>query len=517
MSILTIENMSHSFGDRVIFKNASFRLLRGERIGLVGANGEGKSTFMNIITNKIMADEGKIDWSNKVSVGYMDQHTELKEGKSIRDVLQEAFQCLFDMETEMKNLYDKMELMNEREMNKSLERAANIQDTLENNGFYSIDSKIEAVAMGLGLRNIGLDKDVADLSGGERTKVLLAKLLLEAPDVLLLDEPTNYLDEEHIDWLERYLQSYEKAFILISHNILFLNNVVNIIYHIENKSLTRYIGNYESFIKAYEINKNQLNIAYKRQQKEIARIEDFIKKNKARASTAGMARSRQKKLDKIQRIEISKKNPKPQFEFKSAKASGHMIFETRDLVIGYNRPLSIPLNIKMTRGQKIALVGSNGIGKSTLLKSLMGLIKPLDGKVKVGDYQEIGYFEQEIKELNTNSVIDEVWYELSGYTKFEIRSALAKCGLTDKHIESNVCTLSGGEQAKVRLCKLINKPTNILILDEPTDHLDVDAKYELKRALKKYRGSILLVCHEPEFYKEVVTDVWDCGKWTTIS
>ncbi len=276
MSILTVENMSHSFGDRVIFKDTSFRLLKGEHIGLIGANGEGKSTFMNIITNKLMVDEGKIDWSNRACVGYLDQHVELKDGKSIRDVLREAFQKLFDMETEMKDLYDRIGEMNEGEMSKGLELAANIQDMLENNGFYGVDSKIEAVATGLGLRDIGLDKDVADLSGGERTKILLAKLLLETPDVLLLDEPTNYLDEDHIEWLERYLQNYDNAFVLISHNIQFLNSIVNIVYHIENKSLTRYVGDYESFINRYEINKKQLRVAYKRQQEDIARLEDFI-------------------------------------------------------------------------------------------------------------------------------------------------------------------------------------------------------------------------------------------------
>ncbi len=515
MSILTVKNMSHRFGDRAIFEDVSFRLLKGEHVGLIGDNGEGKSTFMNIITNKLMPDEGEIEWSNKVMIGYMDQHTELKKGKSIKSVLREAFSYLFDMETKMKDLYDKIGEMNEEEMSKALQQAANIQDTLDNNGFYSIDSKIEAVAVGLGLRNLGLDKEVTDLSGGQRTKVILAKLLLEEPDILLLDEPTNYLDEDHIEWLKTYLKNYQNAFILISHDIQFLNSVVNIICHIENKSLTRYIGNYDNFTRAYEINKKQLKSAYDRQQEEIARLEDFVKKNKARAATRGMASARQKKLDKMQKIKITGEKPKPQFQFKLSRTSGKIIFEARDLVIGYSEPLSKPLNLTMERGQKIALVGANGLGKSTLLKSLIGLIKPISGEVKVGDYQDIGYFEQEIKELNTNSVIDEVWHDLQGYDRYQIRSALAKCGLTNKHIESTVSILSGGEQAKVRLCKLINKPTNILILDEPTNHLDVEAKDELKRALKKYEGSILLVCHEAEFYRDVVTDIWNCEEWAT--
>lgn len=515
MSILTVKNMSHGFGDRAIFEDVSFRLLKGEHVGLIGANGEGKSTFMNIITGKLMPDEGKIEWSNRVRVGYMDQHTQLEKGKSIKDILREAFKYLFDMELEMNQLYENMGNMNEEEMNKALERTANIQDALDNSGFYIIDVKIEEVAAGLGLKDVGLDRDVSDLSGGQRTKVLLAKLLLEVPDILLLDEPTNYLDEEHIAWLKSYLQSYENAFILISHDIPFLNSVVNVIYHVENRLLIRYTGDYENFMRIYEANKRQLEAAYERQQQEIAKLEDFVARNKARVATTGMARSRQKKLDKMERIELAAEKPKPEFNFKQGRTSGKLIFETRDLVIGYDEPLSKPLNLLMERGQKIALVGANGLGKSTLLKSLLGIIKPLSGEVETGEYQQLGYFEQEIKEANYNSVINEIWEEFPGYTQYEVRSALAKCGLTNKHIESTVCVLSGGEQAKVRLCKLINKETNILILDEPTNHLDVEAKEELKRALKEYKGSILLVCHEPEFYKDVVTDIWNCENWTT--
>ena len=515
MSILTVKNMSHGFGDRAIFEDVSFRLLKGEHVGLIGANGEGKSTFMNIITGKLMPDEGKIKWSNRVRVGYMDQHTQLEKGKSIKDILREAFKYLFDMELEMNQLYENMGNMNEEEMNKALERTANIQDALDNSGFYIIDVKIEEVAAGLGLKDVGLDRDVSDLSGGQRTKVLLAKLLLEVPDILLLDEPTNYLDEEHIAWLKSYLQSYENAFILISHDIPFLNSVVNVIYHVENRLLTRYTGDYENFMRIYEANKRQLEAAYERQQQEIAKLEDFVARNKARVATTGMARSRQKKLDKMERIELAAEKPKPEFNFKQGRTSGKLIFETRDLVIGYDEPLSKPLNLLMERGQKIALVGANGLGKSTLLKSLLGIIKPLSGEVETGEYQQLGYFEQEIKEENYNSVINEIWEEFPGYTQYEVRSALAKCGLTNKHIESTVCVLSGGEQAKVRLCKLINKETNILILDEPTNHLDVEAKEELKRALKEYKGSILLVCHEPEFYKDVVTDIWNCENWIT--
>jgi ATPase subunit of ABC transporter with duplicated ATPase domains len=515
MSILTVSNLSHGFGDRAIFNNVSFRLLKGEHIGLIGANGEGKSTFMNIITGKLEPDEGKVEWSKNMRVGYLDQHAVLEKGMTIRDVLKGAFQYLFNLEAEMNGIYEKMGEATPEELEKMLEDVGTIQDMLTNNDFYIIDSKVEEIARGLGLDDIGLDRDVHDLSGGQRTKVLLAKLLLEKPDILLLDEPTNYLDEKHIEWLKRYLQEYENAFILISHDIPFLNSVINLIYHMENQELNRYVGDYDNFMKVYEVKKQQLEAAYKKQQQEIAELKDFVARNKARVSTRNMAMSRQKKLDKMEVIELAKEKPKPEFRFKEARTSGKLIFETTDLVIGYDSPLSRPLNLRMERGQKIALVGANGIGKTTLLKSILGEIKPISGSVQRGDYLHIGYFEQEIKQANYNTCIEEVWKDFPHFTQYEVRAALAKCGLTTKHIESKVEVLSGGEKAKVRLCKLINSETNVLVLDEPTNHLDVDAKDELKRALQDYKGSVLIICHEPEFYRDVVTDIWNCEDWTT--
>ncbi|MEH7237856.1 ABC-F family ATP-binding cassette domain-containing protein [Bacillus sp. JJ1562] len=515
MSILTVSNVSHGFGDRAIFNDVSFRLLKGEHIGLIGANGEGKSTFMNIITGKIEPDAGKIEWSKNVRVGYLDQHTVLEKGMTIRDVLNNAFKYLFDMEAEMNELYGRMGDATPEELEKMLEDVGIIQDTLTNNDFYVIDAKVDEIARGLGLEDIGLERDVQDLSGGQRTKVLLAKLLLEKPDILLLDEPTNYLDEQHIIWLRRYLQEYENAFILISHDISFLNSVINLIYHMENQELNRYVGDYDNFQKVYEVKKQQLESAYKKQQQEISELKDFVARNKARVSTRNMAMSRQKKLDKMEVIELAKEKPKPEFNFRIGRTSSKLIFETKDLVIGYDEPLSKPLSLRMERGQKIALVGANGIGKTTLLRSILGMNNPLSGTVELGENQEIGYFEQEIKEANYNTCIEEIWSEFPSFNQYEVRAALAKCGLTTKHIESKVEVLSGGEKAKVRLCKLINKDTNILLLDEPTNHLDVDAKDELMRALKEYKGSMLLICHEPEFYQDVVTDVWNVETWTT--
>ena len=394
MSILNVEHLSHGFGDRAIFEDVSFRLLKGEHIGLVGANGEGKSTFMNIITGKLMPDEGKIEWAKRVRVGYLDQHTVLKPGMSIRDVLASAFDFLFEMEERMNEVYGLMGEASPEEMDALMEESGTLQDLLDAHDFYMIDSKVEEVARALGLLDLGLDTDVTALSGGQRTKVLLAKLLLEKPDILLLDEPTNYLDAEHIEWLKRYLNDYENAFILISHDIPFLNSVINLIYHMDNGELNRYPGDYNKFQEVYAMKKAQLEAAYNKQQKEIADLKDFVARNKARVATRNMAMSRQKKLDNMDVIELAAEKPKPEFHFKEARTPGRYIFETRDLVIGYDEPLSSPLNMQMERGEKIVLTGSNGIGKTTLLKSLLGLIPALSGTVEQGEFLQIGYFEQ---------------------------------------------------------------------------------------------------------------------------
>lgn len=515
MSILNVEHLTHGFGDRAIFEDVSFRLLKGEHIGLIGANGEGKSTFMSIVTGRLMPDEGKVEWAKNVRAGYLDQHAVLEEGMTIGDVLRSAFSWLFDMETEMNQMFEQMADATPEEMERLLEETGTYQELLEQHDFYMIDAKVDEVARALGLMDLGLDRDVTDLSGGQRTKVLLAKLLLEKPDILLLDEPTNYLDEEHIAWLKRYLLDYENAFILISHDIPFLNEVVNIIYHMENQELNRYVGDYEHFQEVYAMKKAQLEAAYRRQQQEISELKDFVARNKARVSTRNMAMSRQKKLDKMDVIELAAERPKPEFHFQYGQTPGKMLFETHNLVIGYDEPLSKPLNFSMERGQKIALVGTNGIGKTTLLKSILGLIPSISGECELGEKLQLGYFEQEVSPDNRNSCIEEIWEEFPSFSQYEVRSALAKCGLTTKHIESQVRVLSGGEQAKVRLCKLLNRDTNFLLLDEPTNHLDVDAKDALKTALQEYRGSILLICHEPEFYQDVVDEIWNMSQWTT--
>ena len=514
MSILNVEHVSHDFGGRTILNDASFRLLNGEHIGLVGANGEGKSTFLNIITGKLAPDEGKIQWCKRITTGYLDQHTALKPGQTIMEVLQEAFKYYYDLEKEMLSMYEKMADVDDKEMASLMEEVGEIQDILDHGGFYTTDIKIKEVAGGLGLNDIGLDKPVSDLSGGQRSKVLLTKLLLENPMILILDEPTNYLDEHHIHWLVNFLSNYENAFILVSHDVDFLNKVVNVIYHLNEGELTRYKGDYNYYLEQVELKKKQQDAAYQKQQREIAGLEDFIARNKARVATRNMASSRQKKLDKMDIISKPKDKIKPVFSFVEARTPGKVLFSCQNLVIGYDVPLTKPMDLSFERNKKVAIKGVNGLGKTTLLKTLIGMLKPYSGIVEKDPFVEIGFFKQEEANIN-QTTLEYLWQEYPDRGNGEIRSMLAKCGLTTDHIESLVKVLSGGENAKARLCVIMNRAANVLVLDEPTNHLDVDAKDSLQKALIAFKGAIILVSHEPEFYLPIVDEVINLEECST--
>jgi ATPase subunit of ABC transporter with duplicated ATPase domains len=513
VSILEVNKLGHGFGARTLFQDVSFRLLRGEHVGLVGSNGTGKSTFIEIITGQSQADEGTITWSKHASVGYLDQHTRLTAGMTVRDVLRDAFKHLFELENEITRIGEELGSADPDQMEKLLEEMGEIQDHLELSGFYMIDAKVEEVAKGLGVTAFGLDKDVTELSGGQRTKVLLAKLLLQQPNVLILDEPTNYLDEEHINWLTEYLQGYPYAFLLVSHDTFFMNDVVNLIYHLEGGQLTRYVGNYEAFLRVYEQRRAQAESAYERQQQEIARVEDFIARNKARVATRGMASSRQKMLDKMDRLEKPVEYPRPTFTFVEARQSSKLVVKFENLEIGYSFPLLPPISMSLEKGQKVAITGMNGIGKSTLLKTILGLVQPLGGTLQHGDSLFKGYFAQEETMDDERTPLEELWDAYPWLSNNEVRGRLSSSGLTAEHINNKMFNLSGGEQAKVRLAKLQVQESNWLVMDEPTSHLDVAAKEELAIALKKFKGTILLVCHEPEFYQGWITDVWNVEAW----
>lgn len=513
MSILNVEGITLDFGGRIILKDASFRLLPGEHVGLVGSNGEGKSTFVDIIIGKRDPDLGKVSWAKNTKIGYLDQYTTLTKGKTIMEVLKEAFEELYKLDERLNYLYEHMGEMEEDELNKALEESGEIQHTLDTFDFYGIEGKIIELANGLGLMELGLDKDVSQLSGGQRSKVLLTKLLLSKPDILVLDEPTNFLDEDQVAWLTTFLQEYEQAFIVVSHDIEFLNKIVNVVLHLEWGTLTRYKGDYNHFLEMYEIEKRNLEQAYERQQKEIAKLQDFIARNKARIATSNLAKSRQKVLDKMDVISLKAEKSKPTFEFKEARTPGKIIFKATNLVLGYDEALTKPLNFEFLRNQKIGLKGVNGIGKSTLLKTLLGIISPYEGRVDKDPYLEVGYFEQE-DYGNNKTAINDLYDAYPSLNQNEVRNLLARCGLSNEQMMTLTKVLSGGEKAKVRLAKLMVDKYNVLVFDEPTNHLDVLAKESLKDALKNFKGSVILVSHDVDFYQDIVDEVINIENYT---
>jgi ATPase subunit of ABC transporter with duplicated ATPase domains len=513
MSILSVKNITHYFGDKLVIKNISFDLLHKERVGLVGVNGSGKSTLLKIINGYHLADKGTIDWLPQTKVGYLEQHIELVKGITIRQYLQSAYQHLYDIEAEMLQVGNQLGVVPEVELDLYLKRFALLQEQLDHGDFYLIDAKVEEIADGLGITTLGLETDVSKLSGGQRTKLLLAKLLLEEPNVLLLDEPTNYLDVSHIEWLTNYLRNYPHSFILTSHDTGFMNEVVNIIYHLEHKLLTRYLGNYQKFLETYELRKQQSFLAYTRQQAEIKKLETYVQKNKARASTSKQAKAREKKLMKIDRIDIPNPPPKPKFAFRVCERPASIIAELQQLHVGYDRPLLPPFSRTVRRGEKIAITGYNGIGKSTTLKTIIGEITPLSGTISFGQNVRAAYFSQEMVEAPDISPLEYLWNIHPNMTQKEVRQALARTGLKSEHIFQPLSLLSGGEQTRVRLCEFMLEESNWLILDEPTNHLDIMAKKILSKALQEYEGTIIVVSHEPDFYSPWVTQVWNLEQW----
>ena len=514
MSVLEVTNLTFSFGNKIILEDANFVMQKGEHIGLVGMNGEGKSTFIKLITHQISPDEGKIVWAKNLTTGYLDQYLTLSPGKTIKEVLQDAFKGMFDKEQKMYKLYEELANLSEDEQTEVLEEIGEIQSELEQSDFYNLDNKITEVAYGLGLKEVGLDKDVSMLSGGQRSKVLLTKLLLEQPTIMILDEPTNFLDEEQVKWLHDYLINYPNAFILVSHDRPFLNDVINVVYHIEDSVLTRYTGNLDKFDEMYQIKRRNQNQAYERQQKEIQKLETFIAKNKARVATTNLAKSRQRVLDKMEIIDKAKELVKPTFIFKKGPSSGKFVLSCENLVIGYNEPLSKPLTFNIERNKKVLIKGVNGIGKTTLLKTLLGKINPISGKREVDYNIHYAYYEQE-QEFEYITAIDYVWQFYPHLTNKEVRGLLAGVGMNKDKAESLMPVLSGGEKARVRLGVLGNEETNTLILDEPTNHLDALAKEALKEALKEYKGTIVLVCHEKEFYEGLVDEIINLEDYST--
>ena len=507
MSLLEVSDISQTYGDKSLYSHATFELHKGEHMGLVGSNGAGKSTLMKSLIGEVVPDSGLIRWQNKISVGHLDQYATVDETMSVEEYLKTAFKTLFDIEDKLNEVNEKLMSSYDSEL---INLSTSLQSQLEQKDFYAVDSKVARVAAGLGLTAFGMDRPLGKLSGGQRAKTIMAKLLLEDVDVLLLDEPTNFLDAEHIEWLVKYLNSFEGAFIIISHDTEFINRVSNCILDVEFDMLKKYTGNYEEFLVQKEQKQLAYTRAYEHQQKEIKKAEDYINKNKVRASTAAMAKSRQKKLDKMERLAAPKKEPKPHFKFPYKDIATATALTTEELEIGYYYSLMPKLSLEFTTGSKNAIVGFNGIGKSTLLKTLTGEIPAMGGSFRFGERTVVGYYEQELNfEDDSKTPMDYILDEYPRMSVKEVRTALAQCGIMSDHIDRAISTLSGGEQCKVKLCRLTLFPCNFLILDEPTNHLDIEGKNALKNAIRNFKGTVLFVSHDPLFYQDWVDNIFD--------
>lgn len=498
LSIVKVEHLQHAYLDKVLYDDTNFQVNAHEHVGIIGQNGVGKSTFINILTGKITPDAGKITWKKKLKIGYLDQYASLTPGQTIRDFLRSAFAELLEQEQILEKLYQQMGTDSNPEL---IERAGNIQALLEEKGFYEIDTQIEQVATGLGIDALGYDHDVSALSGGQRSKLILAKLLLQNPDILLLDEPTNYLDTQHINWLADYLQNFAGAFVVISHDYDFLGRIVNVVYDLELGHLTRYSGTLKQALRQKAANQRTYLKTYASQQKKIAKTQAYIQKNKA-GSRSKSAKSREKQLEKMTVLAPPSNRMKPNFSFPYVANASQIILDVNNLMIGYQEPLlQQEINFSLAMGEKMVIKGFNGIGKTTLIKTILGQIPPIAGSVQLSKIVTVAYYQQDLiwsQPLATPLVI--LQQQFPDKTQRTLRQALARAGLTAQQVGSAIKTLSGGEQVKVKLASLMLEPANVLILDEPTNHLDDDSKNSLQQSLKNYPGAIILVTHETGFY-----------------
>lgn len=504
MSLLEVSNLSLCFMEKTLYDKASFDLFKGEHIGVVGQNGVGKSTLLNILLGEVIPDKGNIKWQSNLKIGHLDQYAKIDKLTTISLYLHEAFSSLYGVENEMNKLYkDGGETGND----KLLIKASALQEHLLLKDFYSIDSKINKTATGLGLDAIGMDRVIEELSGGQRAKVIMAKLLLENHNVLLLDEPTNFLDKEHVEWLSSYLTAFEGTFIVVSHDYDFLEKISTGICDIEFATIKKYHGRYSEFLKQKIHLREDYIRQYQSQQKKIEKTEEYIRKNKAGVNSK-MARGRQKQLDRVERIAPPSFTGKPAIRIQETDPSSQTALTVTNLEVGYYYPLLPKLNLSVMGGQKVVITGFNGIGKSTLLKTLIKKIPSISGNFKFSDQTKIGYYEQDLSwengAITPLQIIRNAFPTLN--TK-EIRQSLAQCGVKDEHVTRGILTLSGGEQCKVKLCQLTLSPCNFLILDEPTNHFDTETKDALRLALKNFKGSILLVSHEDKFYKDWIHKV----------
>ena len=510
MSVLEIKGLTHRYEERYIFEKADLVVNNGEHIGVVGLNGAGKSTFINVIAGKLSQDEGEVLWLNGVRRGYLDQHATIDGSLTVMEYLSTAFDYLYKKKAALDEIYDKMCTASEDELDRLIKKSSRLEEELNDEHFYDLEAQIKKVANGLGVNKFGYNTVIATLSGGERAKLMLSKLLLEEEDVMLLDEPTNFLDVEHVDWLVKYLNSYKKTFLVISHDVKFLDAVCKFVVNIENGKIKKYTGNYTSFKAQREMNAKQYEDAYVRQQAEIKKLTDYIDKNKARAATAKMAHSRQKMLDKMDILQKPREVYEATFSFPYVDVNAKEFVVLKDLEVGYSHTLIPAISLTLKSGDRLWVRGTNGVGKTTLLKTLVRKIPAIKGSFYVHPMAKILYLEQELNFANTT--LNATGYYSEFYPRDgekEKRAALARVGIKGELATKPLSKLSGGEQVRVKLAVLTKRSSNLLILDEPTNHLDVLAKNALKKAIAEYEGTVILVTHEEDFAEGLCNVIFD--------
>lgn len=501
-----INKGSKSFGASSVFSDIQFEIKNVEKIAIVGRNGCGKSTLLKCINGNENLDSGTIHKQNNITIGYLAQKTLEDEDKTVLEELNEAFSEIFKIEEELKDLES---IMKEDHSEKTLEKYALLQSKFEMLNGYSYESEMKTVFSRFGFNESDLNREVKTFSGGQRTRIAFVKLLLMKPDILLLDEPTNHLDLETIEWLEGYLKRYPKAVVLVSHDRMFLDDVVDVVYEIEYGKMSKYVGNYTSFVNQKRNDLEKMQVAYNNQQKEVERLETLIEKFRYKKNKAAFAQSKIKYLERMERIEDPDNPDTKTFKarFKSKVKGGKTVLIMEDLSIGYDEVLC-KVNLEILHGNKIAIIGKNGTGKSTLLKTLVDQVKPLGGSYLYGHQIEVGYFDQQLAQFDsTKTVIEELWDEYPDLDRTTIRTILGQFLFSTDDVFKNVSVLSGGEKVRLSFAKLLLKQANFLMLDEPTNHLDIPGKEAFEESLKEYDGTILFVSHDRYFIKQIASSI----------